>query len=94
VSDQCCCQWGAAIGNRTRRGLGPSGEVPEFPCVDCPVPGHDLMSTGTERCRRHRKCCCLGPAFRCADCYLHHEESYYGERCQSHRQRHLAKETT
>lgn len=47
----CCCRWGAAVGSR---GLGPSGEMPEFPCDDCRVPGHDLMSTGENVCRRHR----------------------------------------
>ena len=52
MNEQCCCQWGAAIGNR---GNGPSGEVPEFPCADCPVPGHDLMVSDGTRCRRHRK---------------------------------------
>lgn len=48
----CCCRWGAAVGNR---GHGPSGEVPEDPCDDCPIPGHDIMSTGKRVCRRHRR---------------------------------------
>jgi hypothetical protein len=48
----CCCNWGAAVGSR---GRGPSGEVPEFPCEDCPVEGHDLMAGSEHRCKRHRR---------------------------------------
>lgn len=89
MSDQCCCQWGAAIGNR---GNGPSGEVPEFPCADCPVPGHDLMASDESRCRRHRRCCCLSEGFRCTDCYVHPNQAIFNERCRTHRQAHLSRE--
>jgi hypothetical protein len=50
--NECCCNWGAAVGKR--HGIA-SQEWPEFGCAQCPVHQAGAGEQPDELCKRHRR---------------------------------------